>query len=373
MARDFSARDFVLGIATGLVAVLVLLSLGASVVLRSHNRRSLGHWKLNIRTPLPSMWMNLGYWKTYHGKPIVHFDEAARALLERVLDAAGLLVGDDDPETTASPGDGIAVLDLGFGCGDQAVALADMVQARNRRRFEYVGLSLDASQVRTAQRSLDRRLSRGVDGAGGATRLTAESFKLFCADAARPETWSGAVRASVDELADNSKSVSQQQQQQQQQQHQRWMLALDCLYHFSPSRRPAFRLAAKRLDANIMAFDLVLNEAASRWNALLVRIVGLVMSCPLHTFLTEDQYRDQLVECGYDGERIEIRDISDHVFAGVSGYLRRQDVALSQYGIGMGGYKLAGRLFEWFDRTRVVKAVIVVARTEPGRGREEAG
>ncbi|KAG6010404.1 hypothetical protein E4U21_006968 [Claviceps maximensis] len=367
MTRDFSARDFVLGIATGGAIAVAFLSIGAFVLLRSSNKYNLEHWKLNIRTPFPSMWMNLGFWKTYDGKTIVHFNEATRALLERIVDAAGLLVRDDDPKTgprgheNAWP---VAVLDLGFGCGDQTIALAEMIQAQHRLRFKYVGLSLEASQVQTAQRALDRRLR--VDGAdagasvsvSASTRLTPGWFKLFCANAAKPETWSGVIRASVDELADQSFS------------QQRWMLALDCLYHFSPSRKPAFRLAAGLLDANLMAFDLLLDDKASRWNTLLVRLIGLIMNCPLHTFMTEEQYREQLVECGYDGERIEMREISDHVFAGISGYLRQQDTALSQYDIGIGGFKLAGRLFEWFDRTRVVKAVIVVARTKASRARE---
>lgn len=62
MARAFSARDFVLGIAAGGAIVLGLLSVGAFFLFRSCSLYSLDHWKLNIRTPLPSMWMNLGFW-----------------------------------------------------------------------------------------------------------------------------------------------------------------------------------------------------------------------------------------------------------------------------------------------------------------------
>ncbi|KAG6097481.1 hypothetical protein E4U30_000576 [Claviceps sp. LM220 group G6] len=358
MPHDFSARDFVLGIIAGGGSILALLTIGAFVFLRSYNLYTLGHWKLNVRTPFPSMWMNLGYWKTHDGKPIVHFNEAARALLERIVDAAGLLVRPEDPET-ASLDNGssvpVAILDLGFGCGDQTTALMEMIQAQDRPQFKYVGLSLDALQVEAAQRALDRKLKPGEVNASGKSML--DSCKLFCANGAKPETWNDGIRASVDELRDQVFS------------QQRWMLALDCLYHFSPSRRPAFRLAAGMLDANLMAFDLVLNEEASKWNTFLVRILGLVMDCPLHTFVTEAGYREQLVECGYDADGIEMLEISNHVFSGVSAFLRRQEVALSHYGIGIGGFKLAGRLFEWFDRTRVVKAVIVVARTKARESR----
>lgn len=113
-----------------------------------------------------------------------------------------------------------------------------------------------------------------------------------------------------------------------------------------------------------MAFDLILNDDASLLQTAAVRLLGFALSCPLRTFLTGAQYRAQMVECGYDEEQIEIRDISDCVFAGLAGFLKKQDAALSPYGIYMGGYKLVGRVYEWFDRTRVVKAAIVVGRTK---------
>jgi hypothetical protein len=262
--------------------------------------------------------------------------------LEKMLDAAGLRVkSDSDAAARAS----VAVLDVGFGCGDQTIALTELVEAGKRPRFRYVGLTLNAAQLQTAQRRVERvfALENGS--------LGQDSFKLFRANAARPGTWSKAIRASVDSLADETFS-------------ERWLMALDCLYHFSPSREPIFKLAGKTLGAHVMAFDLILNEEASRWNTFLVWIVGVVMGCPRDMFLTEARYREQLVECGYDRAHIEIQDISDHVFAGVSSFLRRQETALSQYGISIGGFKLAGRIFEWFDRTRVVKAAIVVGRTK---------
>ncbi|KHN97307.1 uncharacterized protein MAM_04904 [Metarhizium album ARSEF 1941] len=347
MPDSFSPRDFILGTLVGFLVAVALVSIGTFAFLRTSDAYSLGHWKLNLRTPLGSMWMNLGFWKTDDGKPTEHFDEATRALLQQILEAAGLRAKDDSPAGQ----DSVAVLDLGFGCGDQTMALARLIRAENRSRFRYVGLTLDEAQLQTARRTLDRAFASG--NGGEAAGLSPDWFKLFRANAARPETWSRAIRSSVEGLAHEAFS-------------ERWLMALDCLYHFSPSRRPVFKFAAKTLNAHVMAFDLILDEEASNWNTLLVRLVGLVMGCPLRTFLTEAQYRQQLVECGYNGEHIEIRDISDHVFAGVSGYLKRQEAALGQYGISLGGFKLAGRLFAWFDRTRVVKAAIVVGRTKKG-------
>lgn len=270
-------------------------------------------------------------------KPVYRFDEACLGLLREVLVTARLLErvrsGDTRPQTRGA----VAVLDLGFGCGDQTLALARLLE--HPPGFRYVGLTLDDAQRQTASRALHRELAS-----------SAASFTLFCANAAKPGTWTPAVGAAVHELAKDGFE-------------ERWLLALDCLYHFSPSRRPIFSLAAQELGANAMAFDLMLNPKASRRDRMLVRLVGLMMNCPLRTFLTEEQYRAQLVQCGYDADQTVVRDISDDVFAGVTAYLGRQEQALSRYAISMGGFKLAGRLFGWFDRTRVVRAVIVVART----------
>ncbi|RFU75871.1 hypothetical protein TARUN_6333 [Trichoderma arundinaceum] len=351
MAGPSSTGDFFLGFLAGCATVVVLLAVVACSLIRSGDIYGLGHWKLNIEAPFPSMWMNLGFWTRDDGTSIQRFDEAARHMLAKILQAAGLFIGDEPGNTNASNTSGsVAVLDVGFGCGDQTVALAELIQARSRPQFRYVGLTLNAVQLRAAQERLDGTLAavkRGENTLG----LSESSFNLFQADAGRPESWSKAVCASVDSLADEAFS-------------ERWLMGLDCLYHFSPSRKPIFKRAAQTLDANVMAFDLILSNKASAWETLAVRLLGFVLLCPWRTFLTEEQYREQLVECGYDRARIEVRDVSDHVFAGLSGYLRRQDAALEKYGISLTGYTLVGKVYEWFDRTRVLKAAIVVGRTK---------
>lgn len=210
-----------------------------------------------------------------------------------------------------------------------------------------MGLTLNKDQLGAASRNLSRKL---VDSTFVAN-FPDERPELFCADAARPETWDAKVYGSVAELADVKKY------------QQRWLLALDCLYHFKPSRKPVFEHAAKKLNVNIMAFDLLLREDASTTEVLLARAIGVMMGCPFKTFLTEEQYRAQLEQCGYHSQHIIIKDISPHVFPGVVGFLGRQDRALSEYGVSLGGYKLAGRLFDWFGNSGVLRASIVVAKT----------
>ncbi|PFH61595.1 hypothetical protein XA68_16945 [Ophiocordyceps unilateralis] len=327
MVWVLAAPDFVLGIVVGIVASVLLAAAIAATALRASAAYSLGHWKLNLKTPSVSLWMNLGYWRDEGGKPVGRFDEACLGLLVEMLKTAKLVGRGSEAGT-------VAVLDLGFGCGDQTLALARLLRPKSNHHFRYVGLTLDRSQLRAAERRLQRELASPEDAS---LVLSRECFQLFCADAAKPASWTPAIRDAVLGVGDADFA-------------DRWLLALDCLYHFSPSRRPVFGFAAQTLDANVVAFDLILNEKASRRDTLLVCMVGLLMSCPLRTFLTEDRYKADMVECGYDPESIVIRDISDDVFAGVADYLGRQEDALSRYGISIGGFKLAGRLFGWRNR-----------------------
>ncbi|KAF7553451.1 hypothetical protein G7Z17_g3619 [Cylindrodendrum hubeiense] len=340
---SFQGEDFAVGFVGGIAFTLILAGIASVTVLRMTDRYGLGHWKLNIGTPLKSMWMNVGYWKNEQGEPVQDFEEACLGLLKEVVKASGIL---DKDATKDTPPRSLAILDLGFGCGDQTWELARLAQQGGYLDFQYVGLTLNEAQVQSAQ----RRIYREVAGAD-ACELKTDSFKMFCANAAKPETWSPQVTEAVESLADEKFTGT-------------WLLALDCLYHFSPSRKPVFKYAANKLDAQVMVFDLLLNETASMRDTLIVRAVGVMMGCPVRTFLTETAYKDQLVECGYDRRSIKIHDITGDVFSGLVKFLDRQDKALGEYGISLGGFKLAQRLFDWFARSKVVRAVTVVAHTK---------
>lgn len=69
MAGPYLAREFLLGFIAGCVAVVVVLAAAAFSLIRSGDIYGLGHWKLNLKTPLPSMWMNLGFWWVFISSP----------------------------------------------------------------------------------------------------------------------------------------------------------------------------------------------------------------------------------------------------------------------------------------------------------------
>ncbi|KAH6988125.1 hypothetical protein BKA56DRAFT_545033 [Ilyonectria sp. MPI-CAGE-AT-0026] len=340
---DGMGQDFAVGFVAGIAFILALAAIASVTVLQMTDRYGLGHWKLNIDTPLKSMWMNVGYWKNSQGQPVQNFEEACLGLLKEVVKASGILDRETAKET---PRGSLAILDLGFGCGDQTWELARLAQQGGWLEFQYVGLTLNEAQVQASQRKIYREVA-AADGCDFKT----DSFKLFRANAAKPETWSPHVTEAVESLADEKFTET-------------WLLALDCLYHFSPSRKPIFKYAANNIDAQVMVFDLLLNEKASVRDTLIVRAIGIMMGCPVRTFLTENEYKDQLVDCGYELRSIKIREVTEDVFSGLVKYLDRQDRALGEYGISLGGFKLAQRLFDWFARSHVVKAVIVVAHTK---------
>lgn len=260
--------------------------------------------------------------------------------------SAGLLTGDAIAERELRPRRSIAILDVGFGCGDQTVELARALDAPSWQSFRYVGLTLNQAQLQVAYQRIEREIAtanrRGI-------KLWPESFRLFGANAARPDAWDRPVRVLVDSIADETL-------------HEKWLLALDCMYHFSPSRTPLLLYAARELKANFMAFDLVLNDKARFTAKLTARLMGRLTGCPWNAFQTEEQYTQELVDAGFDRDTVVMRDVTSEVFSGLVAHIERQQRSLRPYGIAMGSFAVARRIFNWLDNTGVVRAVIVVAR-----------
>ncbi len=210
----------------------------------------------------------------------------------------------------------------------------------------YVGLTIVPSQFRFANERLSLITNRS-------------RVKLFCADAAKPSTWTkeiheAATDTSIEEDGTNIAPTAPKQAT--------WVLALDTLYHFIPSREPIFRHAFGELNASIMAFDLLLSDTPSVRDLMLLRLVCFFAATPFSNFQTITEYRNQLVAAGYDRHKIETRDVSNHVFAGMASFIERRDGELKHNGMTIGRYRAAGKMFKWWARSNVVRACIVIAR-----------
>ncbi|KAH7418957.1 hypothetical protein BKA64DRAFT_649752 [Cadophora sp. MPI-SDFR-AT-0126] len=319
-----------------------------------HDLYRLDHGILNVEMPPASMWMNIGFWEQ-----TTSFPAACRGLLDEVLMAAGLL-GPDRIPFGQSKTTRLRVIDLGFGCGDQSIYLTQL--ARKIRQpgdsttdspthyflDSYVGLTIVPSQFRFANERLY-----------SSSNKNGSRVKLFCADAAKPWTWTKDLHEAATDTstkgdgADVTPTTSNQAT---------WVLALDTLYHFIPSREPIFRHTFRELNASIMAFDLLLSDTLSIWDLLLLRLVSFFAATPFSNFLTITEYRNQLLAAGYDRNKVEIRDISDHVFAGMASFIERRDGELKNTGMTIGRYKAAGKVFKWWARSGIVRGCIIVAR-----------
>ncbi|KAL2009056.1 hypothetical protein VTN00DRAFT_7250 [Thermoascus crustaceus] len=313
----------------------------------------LDHAILNFKLPpYNGMWMNMGYWEHE-----TDFPGACEALLNQVLQAAGLIQLDGHGRGAAlisnpheSPRS-IRLVDVGFGCGDQTIYLTTGLYWINagteltRPLFNsYLGITIVGSQADFAR----QRVSEHWMSTSSAYRTP--DVQLFCADAANPSTWSPELKEAI--LANRTSSCT-------------WLLALDTLYHFKPSRQPLFDDAFSNLHSSIMAFDLILSDSASLIDRLLLKIVCLMSSTPFSNFVTKAEYEKMLVDAGYSRQDITFRDISEHVFPGIAAYMQRRDKELKNFGLGLGKFKAAGRVFDWWARSGVVRGIIVVAK-RPG-------
>lgn len=318
----------------------------------------LEHGVLNLGLP-STMWMNVGYWKGQLDDPR-DFPRACKALLETVLQSAFQESNVRGPET-------ICLVDVGFGCGDQTLVLLHPNGSEERSSellpvwpgFErYVGLTNDSTQYSCALRRLEsaRRAEKAPQDIH--SNEVGRTYDIFCEDAAVPRTWSPSLKRSIESLQHISRSRNDLPV---------WLLALDTMYHFKPSRMPLLQYACAELSASFMAFDFMLaddREAPNAIHRLLLRLICLMTSAPYSNFLTQKQYKEMLLAAGYPAENIEIEDISQYVFEPLSEFMTEKDIELRSIGLGIGAFRVAKWIFSWWGRTGIVRGCIVIARQD---------
>ncbi|KAE8350116.1 hypothetical protein BDV28DRAFT_163192 [Aspergillus coremiiformis] len=355
---------------------------------------SLDHAILSMEVPPRSMWMNMGYWKNTSS-----FTKACEALLDQVLITAKLLNEDGSPIKAHHQQQGaIELVDVGIGCGDQSLYLtrrlsrvctdsvtttpssgmkttvdssggAQNREMRKRRTVSnhktrslfdsYVGVTIVQSQADFAR----ERLLKDTTGEPAVSSGWTPDVKIFAADAADPPSWGNELRqAALDNSGLDDTRIQEPGADKGSERTQRWLLALDTMYHFKPSRDSLLKYARRDMQASIMTFDLLLSETASFWEKLLLRSMCLISGMPYSNFLPREEYLDMLVRAGYERNMIEMRDISAYVFAGIASHIREQDEKLRRYGMTVGKFKGAAKAFNWWARTGVVRGFVVVAR-----------
>lgn len=303
------------------------------------------HGLLNINLPPKTMWMNMGYWTvgSCHSCPAQlglnylqsenqEYPVACEALLSELLSKASLKTSLKQCRLT----------DLGIGCGQQSLVLA-------RQCRHYIGVTIDDEQLDFAKRRLTDQSSAIKSDIDGRNKA---SYELHLADAATPTSWSQDLKKATTSRTDDKTERDDA-----------WILALDCLYHFAPSRVPIFKHAYGEMRASVMAFDLLLSPTASFWQRLLLRLLALVLGVPSGNFISVSQYQNQLVSAGFSKHNIHFHDISENVFSGLASFIEKHDDRCKTFlGHGVSPYKAFARVLRWWERTRVIRGVYVIAR-----------
>ena len=191
-----------------------------------------------------------------------------------------------------------------------------------------------------------------------------KNISLFCADAAQPATWTQELNETIrPNLAKQLREKSQGLSFSELRKQETWILGLGTLYDFLPSRQPIFNHAYQRLQASIMAFDLMIGDETTIVERICIGVVALFMGCPMSNLLTATEYKTQLLKAGYEEIKVEISDISDSVFLGLADYLEKRNGELEGYvGMKIGAYKVSGWLLRWWARSGIVRGCIVVAK-----------
>jgi hypothetical protein len=245
----------------------------------------------------------------------------------------------------------LSIIDLGFGCGDQCLYIKDVLDNQRQRTRDnqwrrllkaYVGITLESPHFCIAQERLGLKQSN-----------TNAVFEIYCADAGRPASWTLEITNAVSLACQTNNEKGD---------HENWLLGLDTLIHFQPSRWPVIEYANRKLGASLMAYDLCIAENLSVGQRIILRLMAFFGQSPFANWVTIQEYRERLVVAGYARERIVIRDISEHVFGPLAGFLRKREVELEQYGLSIGRFRYAAGMFAWWGRTGVVRGCIIVAR-----------
>ncbi|KAK9374189.1 uncharacterized protein V1513DRAFT_446970 [Lipomyces chichibuensis] len=294
----------------------------------------LAHVMLNLDSEPLSTWNNMGYWSPPVGSSTVtDFKLAAKSLAIKLSDAARLNVAD-------------TMIDVGIGCGDQSVLYSRLVG-------RYIGITSLQAHSDLAYAALKKR---GLLG----------NAHILALDASDPlTTWPTEIlNTTVVEGRVNK------------------ILALDCLYHFQPSRKNFFKFVngalecafEKRLkngddrgEVCFAAEDLLAGRELNLSQWLRLRVICALARTPFRNFISIEEYMRLLEDSGFTRERgwtVQFEDISDHVFPGLTNFIEMRGSGRDGIGkyLKFERFKMFGKVVRWWQDDGVVKAYIVTLR-----------
>ncbi|KAI7905583.1 S-adenosyl-L-methionine-dependent methyltransferase [Cokeromyces recurvatus] len=236
----------------------------------------------NINMVPKTLWFNMGLWN----KPNLSFPEACENLVNEVTTKLNI-----QPYST--------ILDIGFGCGDSCIFLAEKYKA------SVVGITNEESQWKVAtDRVREMKFTNN------------QQIRLF--------------HGSADDL--NTLLLPSQRYD--------YVISIDSAYHFN-TRWDFLKNVYGKLDDKkegsgmIGIYDLTVNplflKNASYLQRYIFQLIAKLVHIPIQNLITANVYQQQMIELGY--KDVEIQTIDRQlVFGGLSEHFRQQYNQATKYG-----------------------------------------
>ncbi|KAF9138931.1 hypothetical protein BGX30_008565 [Mortierella sp. GBA39] len=284
----------------------------------------LQHAFLNLE--VTGWWFNMGLWDK-DKVPAMRFQDACKALVDKVTSHLDI--------TSSSH-----ILDVGFGCGDQ-----DVYMAQVHKPARITGITIEPIQQHAAQNLVKRTPTPGTD------------INLYVADASKLPQF---LESTPDLFASSTPSSDRLFSH---------VISIDSAYHYN-TRAAFLKNAAQVLAPNtgrLALADMILAKPAptSGFGLSIFKTVFGAMEVPSVNMKMMDEYRQDLVDAGFVD--IEIECIEERVFSGLASHIESQT---SRFG-GMVGpgvkwtYSALAKGLWWLDRSKWLHFVVVKARNGP--------
>lgn len=240
----------------------------------------LKHLLFNIELPPKTLWFNMGLWD----KPNLTFPQACENLVNAVTKLMDL-----QPRSK--------VLDVGFGCGDSCIMLAEKYEAK------VTGITNELSQFRIAK---DRIVSTPLE----------EKIQL--------------VHGSADDLSQHIASNEIYDS----------IISIDSAYHYN-TRWDFLKNAFQHLKPEggcIGLYDLCVDpeflKSATPMQSMIFKLVCDAVRIPSANLVTAEEYGKRMAEIGYT--KVELLNMDrEQVFGGLSKSFQTQYEEVNKFGIGV--------------------------------------
>ncbi|RUP49933.1 hypothetical protein BC936DRAFT_140951 [Jimgerdemannia flammicorona] len=277
----------------------------------------LNHALLNLHVPPQTWWFNVGLW----GRDGMTFEEACRALVNKVAEAAGVKEGG-------------RVLDVGFGCGDSCFLLAE------RYGCYVTGITNETTQHTLAT---SRLTTRSPTHPGPRPRL-------LLGDASN--------LASTPNLLPPASPLFDA------------ILSIDSAYHYNT--RWSFLASALpilRPSGSVALADVALHPVAvptTPWRRWALRAVCAMGRIPFENMVTRAEYEARMRTIGFVDVKFEVVP-PEKVFGGLAEFIKRQRQKCEEVGVRTApvtsvGLAVVEWMCGWFRGGEVCEFVIVSGR-----------